>query len=203
MEEFLRKIYDKKLETEIRSVPRHVMIIVSGREFFENIDKFAEFVKWCRDFSISEVTIAVNSNPKREVIEKVAEIFGERLKTGVRIISEGVERKIEGSPPIVNINFGLRGRREIVNATKELARLVLNGSIDIEEIDEKTVEKFLKIRSEPDVIIRAGSEIQDFLIWQTIYSEHVFFDTDWKNLRYTDFLRILRDYQRRERRYGR
>jgi len=203
MEEFLRKIYDKKLETEIRSVPRHVMVIVSGREFFENIDKFAEFVKWCRDFSISEVTIAVNSNPKREVIEKVAEIFGERLKTGVRIISEGVERKIEGSPPIVNINFGLRGRREIVNATKELARLVLNGSIDIEEIDEKTVEKFLKIRSEPDVIIRAGSEIQDFLIWQTIYSEHVFFDTDWKNLRYTDFLRILRDYQRRERRYGR
>ncbi len=65
------------------------------------------------------------------------------------------------------------------------------------------IEKNLKIASEPDVIIRASLKSFDFLIWQSIYSEHIFFDIDWKNLRYIDFLRILREYQKRERRYGR
>lgn len=201
----LRRIYDKKLETEIKSqkVPRHILIIVSEEEFFENINRFAEFVKWCKKFSVKEITIAVNSVPNKEKIEHVTKIFREKIKTKIKILSEKMECELDGSPPVVNLNFGLKGRSEIVNATKELARLVLSGAIDIEEIDEKTIEKFLKIQSEPDIIIRAGSETQDFLIWQSIYSEHIFFDTDWKNLRYTDFLRILRDYQRRERRYGR
>jgi len=136
-------------------------------------------------------------------VEHVTKIFREKIKTKIKILGEEIEYELDGSYPVVNLNFGLKGRREIVNATKELARLVLSGKMDIEEIDEKTIERFLKIQSEPDIIIRAGSETQDFLIWQSIYSEHIFFDTDWKNLRYTDFLRILRDYQRRERRYGR
>jgi len=201
----LRKIYDKKLETEIKSqkVPEHILVIVSEEEFFENIDKFAEFVKWCKKFSVKEVTIAVNSVPNKDKVEHVTKIFREKIKTKIKILGEEIEYELDGSYPVVNLNFGLKGRREIVNATKELARLVLSGKMDIEEIDEKTIERFLKIQSEPDIIIRAGSETQDFLIWQSIYSEHIFFDTDWKNLRYTDFLRILRDYQRRERRYGR
>uniref|UniRef100_A0A7C4S7X1 Di-trans,poly-cis-decaprenylcistransferase n=1 Tax=Geoglobus ahangari TaxID=113653 RepID=A0A7C4S7X1_9EURY len=201
----LRKIYDKKLETEIKSqkVPEHILVIVSEEEFFENIDKFAEFVKWCKKFSVKEVTIAVNSVPNKDKVEHVTKIFREKIKTKIKILGEEIEYELDGSYPVVNLNFGLKGRREIVNATKELARLVLSGKMDIEEIDEKTIERFLKIQSEPDMIIRAGSETQDFLIWQSIYSEHIFFDTDWKNLRYTDFLRILRDYQRRERRYGR
>lgn len=148
---------------------------------------------------MKEITIAVNTT------EKIDYAINAFKKTGskIRVLSERTEFEINGSHPVVNLNFGLKGRREIVNATRELARLVLEGSVDPDRIDEKTIERFLKIRSEPDIIIRAGSETQDFLIWQSIYSEHVFFDTDWKNLRYTDFLRILRDYQRRERRYGR
>jgi undecaprenyl diphosphate synthase len=50
--------------------------------------------------------------------------------------------------------------------------------------------------------MRAGEEIPDFLIWQSIYSELYFLDIDWKSFRYVDFMRCIRDYQRRERRYG-
>ena len=98
------------------------------------------------------------------------------------------------------LNFG--GKREIVEATRELAMKVLRGELDPERIDEETIEKHLRIPSEPDVILRASLKLLDFLIWQSIYSEHIFFDIDWKNLRYIDFLRILREYQKRERRYG-
>ncbi|MEM0330542.1 MAG: undecaprenyl diphosphate synthase family protein, partial [Archaeoglobaceae archaeon] len=95
------------------------------------------------------------------------------------------------------------GRNEIVNAIREIARKAINGEIDPEKIDEKVFESVLKVKSQPDMIIKAGSEVPDFLLWQSIYSELYFTDIDWNTVRYVDFLRILREYQRRERRYGR
>ncbi|MEM0331008.1 MAG: undecaprenyl diphosphate synthase family protein, partial [Archaeoglobaceae archaeon] len=64
-------------------------------------------------------------------------------------------------------------------------------------------ESLLSLRSQPDLIVKAGKEIPDFLIWQSIYSELLFTDVDWGTIRYIDFLRIIREYQGRERRYGR
>ncbi len=204
MEEFLRKIYERKLEKEIKKqkIPKHIMIIVGDNVFLKNLESFLTFVEWCKKFSIKEVTIAINSSKfNNSDAIKIARKFDGKAK--INIFCENFEFEIDGGEIILNLNFGLRGRREIINATKKIAELILKGEFDPEDINEKVIERFLKIKSEPDIIIRAGDEIQDFLIWQSIYSEHVFFDTDWKNLRYIDFLRILRDYQKRERRYGR
>ncbi|MCD6145172.1 MAG: undecaprenyl diphosphate synthase family protein, partial [Methanosarcinales archaeon] len=53
-------------------------------------------------------------------------------------------------------------------------------------------------------VIRAGGKhLTDFLIWQTIYSELYFTDVNFTDMRRLDFLRIIRDYQKRQRRYGR
>ncbi len=81
--------------------------------------------------------------------------------------------------------------------------MVEKGELKVEDVDENLFERFLTIKSPPDMIIKAGNDIPDFLIWQGIYAELYFADIDWQNLRYADFLRILREYQRRERRYGR
>jgi len=55
----------------------------------------------------------------------------------------------------------------------------------------------------PDLVIKTGGQhLTDFLIWQSVYSEIFFSDVNWKFFRKVDFLRILRDFQARERRFG-
>jgi len=92
--------------------------------------------------------------------------------------------------------------KEFRKSFPKYQKLVESGEINPDEVREEHIERFLKIKEAPDLIVRAGEEIPDFLIWQSIYSELYFMDVDWKSFRYVDFLRCLRDYQRRERRYG-
>ena len=58
---------------------------------------------------------------------------------------------------------------------------------------------------DPDLIIRTSGEVRlsGFLLWQSVYSEFYFCDTNWPAFRKIDFLRALRDYHRRQRRFGR
>jgi undecaprenyl diphosphate synthase len=53
------------------------------------------------------------------------------------------------------------------------------------------------------ILKTGGYHLTDFLIWQSVYSELFFSDVNWKYFRKTDFLRALRDYQARKRRFGR
>jgi len=75
--------------------------------------------------------------------------------------------------------------------------------LDPEHIDEKTIESHLRFSQKPDLVIRAGGkQLSDFMIWQAAYSELYFTDINWSAFRKIDFLRAIRDCQRRERRFG-
>ncbi|MCS7121424.1 MAG: undecaprenyl diphosphate synthase family protein [Archaeoglobaceae archaeon] len=184
----LRKVYAKKLESEIKKVPRHVVIVADKIER----EKFLEFVDWVKKFKIKELTLCLK--------EKIEIEFSD-LKAFVRVVDEKIFEFGKGDL-IVNFVF-FDGKREIANAFRKLAEKVLAGEIDPEKVNEEIIEEHLAIKSQPDMIIKVGKEIPGFLIWQSIYSELFFADVDWKNFRYIDFLRMLREYQRRERRYGR
>ena len=83
---------------------------------------------------------------------------------------------------------------------------VEEGKITKDEIDEKTVSDNLYTAGleDPNLIIRTSGEerLSGFLLWQSSYSELYFCDSLWPELRKVDFLRAIRDYQQRERRYG-
>ena len=65
------------------------------------------------------------------------------------------------------------------------------------------IERHLTFRYEPDLVIKSGgNHLTDFLIWQSVYSELFFSDVNWKFFRKIDFLRALRDFQFRKRRFG-
>jgi len=183
----LLRVYEKLLEREIRRVPRHIVVVTDS--IGNGLLKLAE---WCRKFGVDEITICGNFQPECSFFEG----FCLRIVTG-----EGVEVR-DGSKPTINI-LNFTGREEIINVIRKIAKLVEKGELNVEDLDEKLFEKFLTVKSQPDIIIKAGNDIPNFLIWQSIYSEIYFADIDWENLRYVDFLRILREYQRRERRYGR
>ena len=107
---------------------------------------------------------------------------------------------------IVNIAIGYDGRMEIIDAIKKISKEIKDGKLDCEEIDEDLVNKNLYTAGleDPNLIIRTSGEerLSGFLLWQSSYSELYFCDSLWPELRKVDFLRALRSYQERERRFG-
>ncbi len=107
----------------------------------------------------------------------------------------------------LNIAIAYGGREEIIKAIKEIAKEVKDGKLKIGDINEEIVRKHLYTGDlpDPDLILRTSGEerISNFLLWQSAYSELYFADIYWPTLRKIDFLRVIRSYQLRERRFGR
>lgn len=105
-----------------------------------------------------------------------------------------------------NLAVAYGGREEILNAIKDLATDVQNGKISADDIDEKLLSSKLYTSGipDPDLILRTSGEerISNFLLWQIAYSELYFVDVYWPGFRKIDFLRSIRSYQMRQRRYG-
>jgi short-chain Z-isoprenyl diphosphate synthase len=106
--------------------------------------------------------------------------------------------------------MGYGGRQEIVDAAKDLvAKLVADG-IDPDEItahinaDSLASHMYSADLPDPDLLIRTSGEsrLSGFLLWQSAYSEFVFVDVNWPAFRRVDFLRALRDFTSRDRRFG-
>jgi tritrans,polycis-undecaprenyl-diphosphate synthase [geranylgeranyl-diphosphate specific] len=98
------------------------------------------------------------------------------------------------------------GRQELVDAIKGILTDHHNGKISLEDISEELVSQYLYTNGipDPDLVIRTSGEerVSNFLLWQLAYSELCFIDVHWPAFRKRDFLRTLRTYQGRQRRYG-
>ena len=111
----------------------------------------------------------------------------------------------------VNLALGYGGRQEIVDACRSLvAELVAEGitpSELVEHVDAAALSSHLYAADLPDLdlVIRTSGEarLSGFLLWQSAYAECVFVDPYWPAFRRVDFFRALRDYGRRDRRFGR
>ena len=105
-----------------------------------------------------------------------------------------------------NVAVGYGGREEIVHAIKKLAEAVKAGDLKVDDITQRTVSDYLYTSDlpDPDLILRTSGEerISNFLLWQLAYSELYFSDVYWPGFRKIDFLRAVRSYQQRVRRYG-
>ena len=102
------------------------------------------------------------------------------------------------------VNYG--GRVELVDAVRALAADVKAGRLSPERITERTIAKHLYEPDQPDVdlFVRSSGEqrTSNFLLWQSAYSEIWFTEAYWPEFRRVDFLRALRDYAARHRRFG-
>jgi len=105
----------------------------------------------------------------------------------------------------VALSYG--GRSEIVDAVRSLVRDTQDGKIQLDDIDETTVQQYLYTHDlpDPDLLIRTSGEtrISNFLLWQLAYTELYFTPTLWPDFRRRELLLALLEYQRRERRFGR
>jgi short-chain Z-isoprenyl diphosphate synthase len=160
--------------------------------------------------------------PLLGIIENVAKELASQKKWKLRALGHlpllpertrqvlvGVEHDTEMIDGItVNLAVGYGGRRELLDAVKSLVdELESRQSSDIANaITLEAIESHLYTsgQPDPDLVIRTSGEqrLSGFLMWQSAHSEFWFCDAYWPDFRYIDFLRALRDYGLRQRRYG-
>jgi undecaprenyl diphosphate synthase len=95
---------------------------------------------------------------------------------------------------------------ELINAVKQIVSDVSNTDLNINDISEAHIEKYLCTKNipDPELMIRTSGEhrISNFLLWQLAYAEFYFTDKLWPDFRKEDLFEAILNYQHRERRFG-
>jgi len=199
-------------------------------------NKIVALLDWCEEVNVKVVTLwllsndnlkrpASELNPLLEIIGETVEELGHRGRWEVRpmgsleLLPEELRTKllsvaeksrgIEGV--IVNVAIGYGGRKEIVDAVKNVISESARSGKSAQEIaDALSVEDINKNlytagQPDPELVIRTSGEqrLGGFLLWQSHHSEFYFCEAYWPDFRRVDFLRALRSYALRERRFGR
>ena len=107
----------------------------------------------------------------------------------------------------LNLALSYGARSEIVKAAREIAEEVKTGCLPVNAITPDTITAHLYTGDipDPELLIRTSGEmrISNFLLWQIAYSEIVVTDTLWPDFTRTELIQILKEYQGRDRRFGR
>ncbi len=127
-----------------------------------------------------------------------------------RRLKEAAEQTRDVDGLIVNVAVGYGGRREIADAVRSLLHEHASRGTSIEEladiIDVEHIAEHLYTRGQPDpdLVIRTSGEqrLGGFLLWQSAQSEFYFCEAYWPDFRRVDFLRAVRAYAERDRRFG-
>jgi undecaprenyl diphosphate synthase len=150
----------------------------------------------------SEIPRMMQNNIRFNVIGELSELPAD------------INREIEAAIAVTTGNTGMLltlalsygSRQEIVRATRQLAVDVVAGTIAPEDINEQLVARYLYTGGipDPDLLIRTSGEmrISNFLLWQLAYAELYFTEVNWPDFDREELARAFRDYQLRERRYG-
>jgi short-chain Z-isoprenyl diphosphate synthase len=120
------------------------------------------------------------------------------------------EHTVDRTGMRVNVAVGYGGRREIADAVRSLLQQHVEAGTPLEDVAEMldvehiAAHLYTRGQPDPDLVIRTSGEqrLSGFLLWQSANSEFYFCDALWPDFRKVDFLRALRDYAERQRRFG-
>lgn len=154
-------------------------------------------------FLVSEEQEMIENNIRLNMVGQI-----DRLPEDVRKqIRQTMARTEKNDGMCLNLALSYGGRAEITMAIRAMARAVRDGVIEIDSITPEKVGEYLYTAGMPDpeLLIRTSGEfrISNFLLWQIAYSEIFVTPTLWPDFTREEFIGILKDYQGRERRFGR
>ena len=131
-----------------------------------------------------------------------------------RRLSSSLQNKIEEVMSLtkdnkdffLNLAIDYGGQEEIIDAAKALIKEVVRGNLAVEEIDIDLFKQYLYLKDlpSPDLLIRTGGEyrVSNFLLWHIAYTELWMTPVFWPDFGKKEFLMALKDYAKRERRFG-
>jgi|TARA_R110000737_G_scaffold80019_1_gene112083 undecaprenyl diphosphate synthase len=198
------------------------------------VESVREVLKAAQKLKVEYLTLYAFSmenwnRPKEEVdglmdllVRTIAGEVNELHGSGVRMLAIG---DIDGLPGDCNVELrqamdktknntdinlvlalNYSARSEMVNATKNIAEMVKNGEMTLDQIDDEVFSNHLTTKGipDPELLIRTSGEyrISNFLLWQIAYSELHFTPVLWPDFKKEDLYKAVIDYQSRERRFG-
>jgi len=179
----------------------------------ENLDRSASEVGTISDVA-ADALDAIRSGKRRTKVPIRLQVIGradllpDRLRES---IAESRALSHDDATMQVTVALGYSGREEIVEAARATVREILSEGVSPAELPDRltpdAMERHLYTAgsSDPDLIIRTSGEVRlsGFLPWQSVHSEFYFCEVYWPAFREIDFLRAIRTYQQRSRRFGR
>jgi tritrans,polycis-undecaprenyl-diphosphate synthase [geranylgeranyl-diphosphate specific] len=197
----LEELLNWCLELEIRILTVYALST-------ENFSRSSEEIEGLMDlFDQALRDIATDERVHRHQIR--VRVIGNRRALPARVqeaIAIAEEATKSYSAYRYNVALAYGGRDEIVHAIRALAVEVRDGRLDPEAIDSDAVARHLYTKDlpDPDLIFRTSGEerISNFLLWQSAYAELYFSDVMWPGLTRLEFLRAIRTFQLRRRRFG-
>ncbi|MBE9502769.1 MAG: isoprenyl transferase [Proteobacteria bacterium] len=150
----------------------------------------------------SELTLMIENNIKLISIGNIDNI----PKDEKEVLLNTIEKTKENKGMVLNLALSYGGRSEILDATRALADEVKKGELESSEIDAELFSSHLLTSEipDPDLLIRTSGEmrISNFLLWQVAYAELYFTDTLWPDFNKEELFKAIKEYQSRERRFG-
>ena len=126
--------------------------------------------------------------------------YGSRKKLSkkiLKIIDDVTKKTKENRSSTINLVFNYGGRDEIVRSVKKLGLIKIN---------KRNINKnlYTSMSKDPDLIIRTGGEMRlsNFMLWQSAYSELYFTKKLWPDFNVTDLKKIVTNFEKRKRNYG-
>ena len=169
----------------------------------ENWKLPAEEVKFLMEFN--ESLLVRRSHELHEMGVRIRFVGRRNWRVPKRVLrrmNEAIDLTQHNTGMTLTIAFNYGGRAEIIDAIKAM----VDDGVQIDRIDERTLERYLYDASMPDVdlLIRTSGEhrLSNFLLWQVAYSELLFTETLWPDFRRNDLYDAILEYQARDRRFG-
>jgi undecaprenyl diphosphate synthase len=166
-------------------------------------DEVSALMRFLRHYLVNEMKRMMRNGIKLLAIGNTRRLPREVQLALRKAIEE--TRHNTGMTVILAVSYG--GREELTDAVRAIARRVRRNELDPEDIDESLVASHLGTAGipDPDLLIRTSGElrISNFLLWQIAYTEIYVTDTLWPDFREDEFLDAIRQFQSRERRFGR
>jgi undecaprenyl diphosphate synthase len=165
-------------------------------------DEVSSLMGLLAEFLQSELARMIKEDIRLRAVGRLSslpEVVSDILREAIDITKDNRSMTL-----VLALSYG--GRGEIVDAVREIATLVRDGKIAPGEIDEGLVAQHLYTKGlpDPDLLIRTSGEmrISNFLVFQSAYTELYFTRTLWPDFTDEEFLTILKEYGKRERRFG-
>ncbi len=216
------RLYQIRLERGIlkddkASPPSSIVLVLTESDLLDAdfSRRLIEFIKWCQEYNINVLTIYISlidmdldisGRIYNELQMKITDSLKDVDATINLFTIDGREHYLKTADSrgmLINLSLGYGGKKELTETFKDIMSKIDSGELTPGEIDESVIENNLLIKHEPDLVIRSGGKrLADFLIWQSVYSEMYFTDMSWMNFRKIDLLRAIRDFQKRQRRFG-
>ena len=196
----------KNLKKLLRHIYKRGIKCVSVYAFStENFKRSKEEVDYLMKLFIK----MFKTNAKEFIKDKIKVVFsGSRnnLSEELNNAMDDLEEKTKDfENGIFNVCLNYGGRSEIIDATKKIAKLVKDGKLAIEDIDEEVLDNNMYNRlPDLDFVIRTSGEMRtsNFMPWQSTYAEYYFPDTLFPDFDEKQFDIAIEEFQKRSRRFG-